>query len=119
MKILVCDDDPLMRHIISKILNTGGHQVELTWGGHEALEIIQANPNSFHVLITDNNMPRMTGIELIEKIRALGVRMKMIMTIGNSAHLDTEVQERLRLDGILSKLFTKNELLDCVNALVC
>jgi len=117
MKILVCEDDPLVRTVVSMILASVGHQVETSNDGQEGLEKIRNHPGAFEVLITDNRMPRLTGIELVESLREMNIPVKVIMASTFAAPLDEELQHRLRLDGLLKKPFKMTDLLKSVEAL--
>ena len=117
MKILVCDDDPPMRNIVTMVLKSLGHEMDVACDGQEAFEKIRAAPNFFDVLIADNLMPRLTGIELVAKLRALNIPIKVIMITGFPKQLNPEVRDRLRVDGLLFKPFRPAELLDCVKNL--
>lgn len=69
MKILVVDDMSTMRRIIKNIMKQLGFaNVEEAENGHEALEKLRAE--SFGFVISDWNMPVMTGIDLLRAIRA-------------------------------------------------
>lgn len=117
MKILVCDDDNLMREVVAVILLIGNHQVEIAYDGQEALEKIQAN--SFDVLITDHKMPRLSGIKLIEHLREMKNPVKVIMMTAYSDEIDMEALDELRLNGFFKKPFNSIDLLDCVKNLGC
>ncbi|MEI8340170.1 MAG: response regulator [Verrucomicrobiota bacterium] len=119
MKILVCDDNSAVKMIISSVLESLGRQLEFACDGQDALEKIQAAPNSFDLLITDILMPRLTGIELVEKIRALNLPMKVIMITGFPTELNTEVRDRPKVDGFLIKPFKATDLLACLKKIGC
>jgi len=87
--------------------------------GQEALEKIQRNPAFFDLLITDNLMPRLTGIELVEKLRASNIPVKVIMITGFPRQLSAEDQDRIQLNGVLIKPFKPAQLFACVNQLGC
>ena len=114
---MVCDDEPFLREYVVSILESEGLQVETSFDGQEALEKIQENPNAYNVLITDNRMPRLTGIELVEKVRALKLPLKVIMISGIELQ-DTSLRNQPP-DGFLSKTFTRDELLDCLKTIGC
>ena len=65
--VLVVDDDPAMRRIISKILDSAGYEVALAANGSEALGVLQGEFPSF--LITDWDMPLLDGAELCRLVR--------------------------------------------------
>lgn len=68
-QVLVTDDDPAIRRLLSKILSTAGYEVCEAVDGQHALEMVRENVPDF--LITDWEMPRMTGPELCDQIRQL------------------------------------------------
>ena len=68
-KILAVDDSASMRQMVSFALRKAGHTVEEATDGVHALSI--AGKKSFDLVVTDINMPKMDGITLIKKLRAL------------------------------------------------
>ena len=91
MNILVCDDDLWMGEMFSTILKSVGHQVEIVCDGQEAFEKILANKNSFDVLVTDKRMPGLSGVDLVEKLRAFKVPLKIILITGFPTELNAEM----------------------------
>ena len=67
-KVLVVDDDPAMRRILSKILEADSYQVALATNGLEALEAMQGDFPSF--VITDWDMPLLDGAEFCRMVRS-------------------------------------------------
>jgi len=119
MKILVCDDEETVCLFISMVLEPEGHEIETAFDGQDALEKIQANPNSYDVLITDLKMPRLSGIELIKKLRALGMPLKIMMITGFVSQLKSKAGGHPLFDRLLPKPFRAAELLNCFNDLIC
>jgi DNA-binding response OmpR family regulator len=70
-RILVAEDEELVRRMMQAALKQRGHQVEACSDGQAALRKLQEQP--FDVLITDYRMPKMTGVELIKATAGLGV----------------------------------------------
>jgi len=71
IKILVVDDMAAMRKILKTLLAQLGYKnVDEAEDGKQALEILKQNPNKYGLVITDWNMPNMTGIELVQAIRS-------------------------------------------------
>ncbi len=68
-RILCVDDSKSMREMVQYTLESGGHQPRCAEDGVEALEIAAAE--SFDLVITDINMPRMDGITLVGELRTL------------------------------------------------
>lgn len=68
-EVLVVDDSPSMRQLVSTTLGQAGFKVTLAEDGEAALQIAQKN--QFKLVVTDVNMPRMDGLTLVEKLRGL------------------------------------------------
>ena len=69
MKILVADDDRIVRTMLNKALKDWGHEVTLAKDGAEAWEFIEEQ--TFDLVISDWLMPKMNGVELCEHIRGV------------------------------------------------
>jgi CheY-like chemotaxis protein len=87
IEVLCADDSAINRRFIAAMLQRAGCGVHCVSDGLEALEIITADPSRFDLLITDHDMPRMTGLELITKLEELEFPGQIIM---NSATLKFE-----------------------------
>jgi len=107
-RILVVEDEPLIRQLLLTALAGRGHQVETCPNGAEGLR--KLNTGAFDVLITDFHMPKMNGIELIESVRASKIRIATILMSSNN--LDELALTGKELEGIqfLRKPFGINEL---------
>ncbi len=66
-KILVVDDESNLRLVVSKELTRLGHEVEVASDGEEAWQLLEEK--DFEVMLTDINMPRMNGIELLRRLK--------------------------------------------------
>ena len=69
LRVLVADDEPFVRKFMAAVLLRDGHEVREAQDGLEALHLIEAHPESFDVLITDVQMPRMDGLTLARRVR--------------------------------------------------
>jgi CheY-like chemotaxis protein len=78
-RVLVVDDDPDIRMLIDMHVARLGHQVITACDGEQALALLQAN--GIDLLVVDNMMPKVTGVELVAALRALpgSVRLPVIM----------------------------------------
>ena len=112
-RILVVDDDVNLRQINAEVLRRGGYQTETAADGAAAWEALQAN--SYDLLITDNSMPKVSGVELVKKVRSARMTLPVILASGA---LPTEVLDRnpwLQPVATLVKPFTGGQLLETVN----
>jgi|GEM_PF-1196872 DNA-binding response OmpR family regulator len=87
--ILVVDDDEMVLEILSRRLIQQGYDVSVASGGPEAWDMVQRR--DFEVLITDLNMPTMTGQELIEKVKAHSPSTVVIVLTGQGS-LDSALE---------------------------
>lgn len=71
IRVLTVDDSRTMQGMLRKALETAGYDIIQGNDGVEGLEVLQAADPKPHAIITDINMPRMNGFELIEEIRKL------------------------------------------------
>jgi CheY-like chemotaxis protein len=81
-KILVADDDPLMRKLLSAVLTFYGYDIECVSNGKEAIALVETG--SYDILITDYLMPEMNGIDLIKKARDIKKSLTIIGMRGKS-----------------------------------
>jgi sigma-B regulation protein RsbU (phosphoserine phosphatase) len=82
MKILVVDDDSLIRDILAMVLEEQGYMIDKAGNGAEAIAKHRAAP--VDLIISDMNMPEMDGLELIKMLRGDGDRVPVIILTGNS-----------------------------------
>ena len=87
VEVLCADDSAINRRFITAMLERAGCAVHCVDDGLEAWKIISADPERFDLLITDHDMPEMTGLELITKLEQLGFPGRIIM---NSATINSE-----------------------------
>jgi diguanylate cyclase (GGDEF)-like protein len=86
MRILVADDEETLRTVISQVLVAEGHEVTTAGSGEEAFELFRANP--FPMVVTDIVMRRMSGIDLLIKVRELDPEC-LVVVITSHASLET------------------------------
>ena len=107
MKILVVDDEQLVRWFLDRALKKNGHEVITASNISEAHE--KLNREKVDILFVDLRMPGGNGRELIEKIASLNPNPKVVVC---SAFITSEQEEEFRNKGIciLKKPFTLDEL---------
>src|SRR5438552_15605101 len=87
LNILLAEDEHSVAFAISFALKCDGHKIEIVNDGEAALANLIVEPRAFDLLITDNNMPRMTGVELVRRLRETAFRGKALVL---SAQLSVE-----------------------------
>jgi len=108
IKILVVDDEPKICHIIEELLRLEGYQVDVSFSGIEALQMLKMY--DYQMLLTDLKMPGIDGLELISKAKKSCPEISTIMVTGY-ATVDTAVQSlRHGIDDYITKPFNIIEL---------
>ncbi len=115
--ILIIDDDPVMLTTIQYILNREGYNVTITKDGMEAFELL--DNYLYDIVITDLMMPKMNGLEVINKLRNNHLNMNIgivIVSMVNEAASDTALT--LGGDYYLHKPIIVEELLIIIRMLL-
>ena len=113
-KILVVDDEIHIVQVIAIKLRNNGFEVLTAENGAQALDI--AKKHKPDLVITDYQMPVMTGIELIENLRQIEetADTPVIMLTARGFAIDEERKNELSITTFLSKPFSPREVLQCV-----
>lgn len=100
MRILVVDDDPMAGEMTAAVLEEAGHEVVLAENGVEAGDKLEG----VEIVVSDMNMPLVSGIDLFRELRDAGKAMPFILLSGDDPTA-LRAQEP-RLDACLAKDFT-------------
>lgn len=82
MRLLIVDDDVLAAEMTAAILDDGGHVPVIAEGGTDALSVL-AGDRDFDAVVSDMNMPGMTGLELFRALRAGRIDLPFILLSGD------------------------------------
>ena len=117
-RILAVDDSSSMRRMLNFALSNGGFDVLEAEDGQQALEIAQSE--DVDLVLTDINMPRMNGFELIEKLRELpSYKFVPILTLTTESSVEKKARGRAAgATGWIVKPFDPTQLLSIVNRLI-
>lgn len=88
-KILIIDDERSIRNTLKDILQYENHEIELAQDGFEGMEKI--NAGKFDIVLCDIKMPKMDGLEVLDKIMAMGIETPVVMISGHGT-VDTAVE---------------------------
>jgi chemotaxis protein histidine kinase CheA len=116
-RVLVADDSPVVRELVSEILSAAGLVVEQAGDGAAALEsILQSEPD---LLISDVEMPRMNGFELLAEVRRRSQRLPVVILSTRGSVEDRRRATRLGANAYLVKTeFHSESLLEVVRRFV-
>jgi DNA-binding response OmpR family regulator len=115
MRVLIAEDDPGLRSVIQRGLSENGYVVDAVSDGEAAVSYLRTY--EYEVVVLDWRMPKLSGIEVIEKIRSLGVRAPVLMLTARDAPADRVGGLNAGADDYLVKPFDFGELLARLTAL--
>jgi PAS domain S-box-containing protein len=113
-RILLVEDDEIMRSLTLKLLQEQGYSVIEANNGKAALEWAEANPGQIDLLLTDVVMPAVSGPELAERLARSHPGLKVVYMSGYTGEL-MEASERLKHGILLEKPFTRTALLNTLH----
>lgn len=115
-KILVVDDNVDLADDVREWLKMDQHMIDVCHDGVEGLSYLRTY--DYDLLIIDWSMPRMTGIEVVKQIRALGKSLPVLMLTGRRSIDDKESGLDAGADDYLTKPFEMRELSARIRALM-
>ena len=108
--ILFVDDEESIVDVTGQILKALGYKVETQTNPQDALKIFQSKPHDFDLVITDMTMPRMTGIQLSEKLMGIRSDIPVIICTGRSSHIDEEKAGQIGIADYIMKPISMLEI---------
>jgi PAS domain S-box-containing protein len=110
MRILLVEDNVTVAETINALLTRNGHAVTYAQNGEEAWELFRMREKSFDLILTDENMPSLSGTELLRRLREAGHNIRVVVVSGHLGAEKTDELNRLGVHGILHKPFLPKEL---------
>jgi CheY-like chemotaxis protein len=115
-KILVADDEPMLREILKDVLEFEGAVVKEASNGKEAFSQLLSNP--IEAVVSDIRMPGGDGLELLEKLRERNFETPVVLLITGFSDLSHDAAYSKGADAVFSKPFDVNELTDRLRSLL-
>src|SRR6266850_32168 len=116
-RVLVVDDEEPMRHFVESVLREAGYETTLAADGDEAIAISAQAP-AFHLLVTDEMMPRMAGHQLARYMRERYLDIKVLYLSGYRDQLFKEKGSLWADEAFLDKPCTPQQLIQAVSRLL-
>ena len=118
-RLLVADDSETVLLMLQRRLEMAGYEVITATDGREALDTVEAAEDDRlpDLILLDAMMPEMSGIEVLQKLRAAGSKIPILII---SAHLDAQEPERMKAlgaDDCVPKPFEWDHLIARIEAL--
>ena len=118
LRILAVDNEPSVTFSLRHIFNGSRYQFSAVENGDAALARVDSGPERYDVIIVDQKMPHMTGVELVGEMRKRGIDSKIMVL---SADLSPEVRaayERMDVHLVFPKPFDIGDLRSAIDHLV-
>jgi DNA-binding response OmpR family regulator len=114
--ILLVDDDPAVRGTVTLLLENAGYRVGCAPDGEAGWHALCAAPSD--LLITDYEMPKLTGLELLRRVRAVSRHMPAILMSGCPPRGEADLESLLKPGAVIPKPFSIGALLATVQELL-
>jgi PAS domain S-box-containing protein len=116
--ILLVDDEERLATLGRRVLEAAGYQVTAHTSSLQALEAFRSHPDHFDLLITDNTMPHLTGLELVERVRRTHPQFPILMVSGIGESMSVEELKARGVRRLLPKPYRSDDLKAAVEELV-
>lgn len=113
VRVLVIDDEELVRDVLFQTLSRAHYQVTLASSGEEGLRLFEETP--FDIVLSDLAMPGVSGWEVCRRIKEVSPRTPVAMITGWGLELDPQKVEESRVDRVISKPFDFSRILNVVS----
>lgn len=114
-RVLIVDDDPVIRSLVEEMLQAEGYQVVVAEDGKHSIEIIEKEPKplNFNLIVLDVMMPGMNGLDVLTrlKLHTYSQKIPVIMLTGEDRAEDIMAGYEVGADYYITKPFTRAQLL--------
>jgi signal transduction histidine kinase/CheY-like chemotaxis protein len=116
--ILVIDDEVSLAYYLRELLHRKGYEVSVASDSHEAWDLFSANPDKFDLVVTDQTMPGLSGVQLAAKMLTLREDLPIILCTGYSDVVDEDYISQYGIKGFMPKPIDSQELLRNIQELL-
>lgn len=114
-RILIVDDELLFLDVLRESLNLLGYRVTTHQSSLKALEAFKHNPDQFDILVTDQSMPEMTGVQLVAEVRKFNKDIPIILCTGFSETVSEESAAHYGISKFIMKPVSTSDLARAVH----
>lgn len=122
-RVLLMDDEEMVRTVVGEMLKMVGHEVEFARDGREAIDLYvkaRESDHPFSAVIVDLNVPGgMGGREAVEELRRIDSGLKAVVSSGYSSDPVVENYREYGFDAVISKPFRVSDLSDALRMIDC
>ncbi|MBN2289797.1 MAG: response regulator [Candidatus Glassbacteria bacterium] len=115
-KILIVDDDEQVLAMLNELLEEEGYLIEISPGGEDALSKVAGK--NYHLVISDVRMPGIDGFEVLQRVKDLHRKTKVILMTGYTDDYDISDALILGADDYITKPFDVDKVVLTINNLL-
>jgi CheY-like chemotaxis protein len=117
--ILLVEDNQTVRDVTENMLKRMGYNVEVNVDGLEAFQRLKKDPDAFDLVLSDHNMPRMTGLELVENIALEAPDLVFVFLSGYSEEeMHKKINHHTSIKAVLKKPVNKDDLAEKIKQVI-
>jgi len=116
--VLVVDDDEAVARFLGELLTYSGYSVTTKFDGQSALDLYSSKPNEFDLVITDQTMPRLTGVEMARELLKLRPEQLIVLCTGFSEVVSESSVLSMGIKKYLTKPVNTTELMSVLDGLM-
>ncbi|MFO7765445.1 MAG: response regulator [Pelovirga sp.] len=102
-KILFVDDEQALMVLGDDLLTDEGYEVVCASSGRQALDLFEQHEHQFDLVVTDESMPGMTGIELAQRLFVLAPQLPVVLCSGFLLSMEDEGVAQTNIKAVLAK----------------
>lgn len=114
--VLVVDDEAVIRAYVARALTVAGMEVAVAADGREALRLVAEDRVRPSVVVTDIEMPAMTGVELAARLLAIRPTIRIVMMTGDAERADAARRHPAIVDQVILKPMRLETIVEAVRA---
>ncbi len=114
-RVLFVDDEAALAAMAERMLSNLGYAVTAATEPERALEILAASPEAFDIVLTDQTMPKMAGLELAAWVREMRPDLPVVIMTGFASRVDPEVAAALAIREVVRKPYSRRELAEAID----
>jgi len=117
--ILIVDDEKILVEMSSTMLQRMGYTVTARTNSIEALSTFTNQPDAYDLVITDQTMPGMTGIDLARRMLQIRPKLPIILCTGYSSQISKEKAESYGIKGFAMKPLARSDIATLIRKVLC
>lgn len=117
-RVLVVDDERTVAGFLKELLGSKGYDVVIETDSERAVSLFERDPYSFNAVITDQTMPKLTGVELAKKLFKVRSEIPIILCTGFSEEVDEKLAFDIGIHAYLDKPVNPSQLCQLLSRLI-